>query len=97
MRITPILIIVTILTTFAMAGSAFADFYVVQDKLGQAAVVEGEPGLGWLTVGGPYATKDEAQRAIGAAAAVNPTASPRQGARYSVQARSSGFILKRRI
>lgn len=69
-------------TSLAMAGSVFAaDFYVIQDQLGQATVMEGHPGLGWTIVGGPYKTKDEAQRALGAAGAVRPTAPPsRSGA-----------------
>lgn len=82
MKIAQIFIALVTVTTLAMVGSVFAgDFYVVQDQLGQATVMEGHPGLGWTIAGGPYKSKDEAERALGAAGAVKPTAPPtRSGA-----------------
>lgn len=60
-----------------VAGSALAEpFYVVQDKMGKATVMEGKPGIGWTVIEGPFASKDAAQRALGAGGAVSPTASP---------------------
>lgn len=61
--------LILMISVLALIGSniVFASpFYVVRDRSGQVAVTNGEPGIGWNLEQGPFATKDEAQRAMGA-------------------------------
>jgi hypothetical protein len=49
-----------------VAPPIYADqFFVIADQAGKYAVTNGLPSYGWITVAGPFATLDEAQRATG--------------------------------
>ncbi len=90
-HIIPVMICLSLL---ALVGSAVAaEFYVVQDKLGQATVMEGKPGIGWTIVDGPFMRKDEALRVLGAAAAVHPTSPPGRSADVSAE-KAEFFVVK---
>lgn len=41
-------------------------FFVISNRSGEKAVITGRPGIGWNVEQGPFGTKDEAQRAMGA-------------------------------
>jgi len=81
--------IIAVMIAFSLcvvAGSAVAaQFYIVQDKLGQTTFMEGKPGIGWTVVDGPFKTLDAAKRVLGSAGAVRPTAPPTRAADESAK------------
>lgn len=60
-----LVMVTTIVASFALVTPASADWYVVKDSLGQRAVVDYMPGYGWSFLFGPFASKDAAQREMG--------------------------------
>lgn len=87
-----------------VAGPALsAQFFIVQDKMGRSAVIDGKPGIGWTIIDGPFKTLDAAKRVLGAAAALPPTSPPtvaeEEGAKkpefFAVQDRSGRMTVTR--
>ena len=73
-------IIVVALVAFALATVAVAqEFYVVKDKAGKTSVVDKKPADAASIVKGPFKTKDEAEKALKAAAPSKPPKLPDKG------------------
>lgn len=60
-----LVMVTTMLATFALVTPASADWYVVKDSHGQMAVIDQMPGYGWSLLFGPFASRDAAEREMG--------------------------------
>ena len=82
-KIVRCLFVVTTLVVFGLATVAVAaDFYVVKDAAGKAAVVDKKPADEKMIVGGPFKTKEDAEKAMAGkaeGAAKKPPKLPEQG------------------
>jgi len=76
MRKINLLIMVITITALGATQTMAAPWYVIRDKFGQTEVTDNNPGIGWSSVHGPFATADEAKRSSNLGTNPNPTAKP---------------------
>jgi len=67
-KVLRVLVILLALVAFGATVALAQEFYVVKDKAGKMAVVDKKPADAASVVKGPFKTKDEAEKAMQAAA-----------------------------